>query len=175
MVSLPASSSHRIPSSGPSLTRSAALALEAGYRSPTALHRGVTCSGGDRGSELPQRPVARESRRPHVTAHGDRRPNGSGKTSALRAIGLPLSEFWPSMRRLRIPQDFTRFDASLDLCIEVTFDPPLVHEDTLGKSPEPSSSIYLSTERRFRPSSWRRATRAPTGSAGRPRRPANCS
>lgn len=59
-------------------------------------------------------------------------PNGSGKTSALRALGLPLSEFWPTMRSVRIPQDFTRFDATLDLSIELTFNPPLVHEDTLG-------------------------------------------
>lgn len=59
-------------------------------------------------------------------------PNGTGKTSALRALGLSLSEFWPTMRSVRIPHDFTRFDPSLDLSVEVTFDPPLKHEDTLG-------------------------------------------
>jgi putative ATP-dependent endonuclease of the OLD family len=63
-------------------------------------------------------------------------PNGTGKTSALRALGLPLSEFWPTMRSIRVPQDFTRFDPSLDLSIEVTFDPPLKHIDALGKEHE---------------------------------------
>lgn len=61
-------------------------------------------------------------------------PNGSGKTSVLRAIGLVLGEFWPSLRSVRVPQDFTRFDTSLDLVTEVSFDPALTHEDSMGKT-----------------------------------------
>lgn len=70
-------------------------------------------------------------------------PNGTGKSSALRAMGLLLSEFWPSMRSVRIPQDFTRFDDSLDLSIELSFDPPLVHEDTRGKSHDVSGLRFI--------------------------------
>ena len=57
-------------------------------------------------------------------------PNGSGKTTILRAIELALGEAWPSLRSFRIPQDFTGFDAARDIEIIVSFDPPYVHCDT---------------------------------------------
>src|SRR5712691_6984444 len=59
-------------------------------------------------------------------------PNGVGKTSILKAIGIVLGDAWPSIRSFRIPQDFTRFDATKDLSINVAFEPPLVHEDAIG-------------------------------------------
>lgn len=57
-------------------------------------------------------------------------PNGTGKTSLLRAIELVLGEAWPSLRSFRIPQDFTGFDATRDIEIVVEFDPPYIHHDT---------------------------------------------
>lgn len=63
-------------------------------------------------------------------------PNGSGKTSMLRALGLVLGDAWPTLRSLRIPQDFTRFDTTRILSVTVGFDPPLAHEDALGRAHE---------------------------------------
>ncbi|HXH12358.1 MAG TPA: AAA family ATPase [Alphaproteobacteria bacterium] len=60
-------------------------------------------------------------------------PNGSGKTSLLRAIDLVLGEAWPSLRSFRIPQDFTNFDASREIEIVVSFDPPYCHRDTVSQ------------------------------------------
>lgn len=57
-------------------------------------------------------------------------PNGVGKTTILRAIELVLGDAWPSLRSFRIPQDFTHFDATRDIEIIVSFDPPYVHRDT---------------------------------------------
>ena len=57
-------------------------------------------------------------------------PNGSGKTTILRAIDLVLGEVWPSLRSFRIPQDFNGFDTSKDIEIIVEFNPPYVHRDT---------------------------------------------
>jgi putative ATP-dependent endonuclease of OLD family len=57
-------------------------------------------------------------------------PNGTGKTTILRAIELVLGESWPSLRSFRIPQDFTGFDASRDIEVVVSFDPPYTHYDT---------------------------------------------
>lgn len=57
-------------------------------------------------------------------------PNGTGKTSLLRAIDLVLGETWPSLRSFRVPQDFTAFDPTRDIEIVVGFDPPYVHRDT---------------------------------------------
>lgn len=57
-------------------------------------------------------------------------PNGTGKTSLLRAIELVLGETWPSLRSFRIPQDFTTFDASREIEIAVSFNPPYSHRDT---------------------------------------------
>lgn len=57
-------------------------------------------------------------------------PNGSGKTTILRAIDLVLGEVWPSLRSFRIPQDFNGFDTSKDIEIIVEFNPPYVHHDT---------------------------------------------
>ena len=57
-------------------------------------------------------------------------PNGSGKTTILRAIDLVLGEVWPSLRSFRIPQDFNGFDPRKDIEIVVQFSPPYVHRDT---------------------------------------------
>lgn len=57
-------------------------------------------------------------------------PNGSGKTTILRAIDLLLGDAWPSLRSFRIPQDFTNFDSSRDLEIVIGFKPPYTHRDT---------------------------------------------
>lgn len=57
-------------------------------------------------------------------------PNGSGKTSLLRALDIILGDAWPTLRSFRIPQDFTNFDSSRDIEINVEFDPPYVHCDT---------------------------------------------
>jgi putative ATP-dependent endonuclease of OLD family len=57
-------------------------------------------------------------------------PNGTGKTTMLRAIELVLGEAWPSLRSFRIPQDFTAFDASRDIEVVVSFDPAYMHRDT---------------------------------------------
>lgn len=60
-------------------------------------------------------------------------PNGSGKTTALRALGLVLGDAWPTVRSVRTPQDFTNFDTALDLEVRVSFNPPMTHQDALGK------------------------------------------
>lgn len=57
-------------------------------------------------------------------------PNGTGKTTFLRALELALGDNWPSLRSFRVPQDFTNFDTARDLEISVFFDPPYVHRDT---------------------------------------------
>jgi putative ATP-dependent endonuclease of the OLD family len=56
-------------------------------------------------------------------------PNGAGKTALLKAIDLLLGSAWPSLRSLRIPQDFTHFDTSRSLTITAEFDPHLSYED----------------------------------------------
>lgn len=61
-------------------------------------------------------------------------PNGSGKSALLRAINLVCGETWPTMRSIRIPQDFTAYDATRELAITVTLDPPLQHQDALDKT-----------------------------------------
>jgi putative ATP-dependent endonuclease of OLD family len=70
-------------------------------------------------------------------------PNGAGKTSILRALELVLGTAWPSIRSLRIPHDFTGFDTDKELLIEVGFDPPLDHEDAMGKQ-HPIASLRFS-------------------------------
>jgi putative ATP-dependent endonuclease of OLD family len=59
-------------------------------------------------------------------------PNGSGKTTILRAIDLILGDAWPSLRSFRVPQDFTDFDTSKTIEITVGFDPPYIHKDILS-------------------------------------------
>src|SRR6266540_2601821 len=59
-------------------------------------------------------------------------PNGSGKTSVLRALSILFGETWPSLRSFRIPQDFTNFDTSVPIEITGWFDTPYLHKDTLG-------------------------------------------
>lgn len=58
--------------------------------------------------------------------------NGSGKTSFLRAINLLLGNFWPSLRSIRVPEDFTNFATSEPLRIVASFDEPLERVDQLG-------------------------------------------
>lgn len=79
-------------------------------------------------------------------------PNGSGKTSLLRAMNLVLGTWWPSIRSLRIPQDFTGFDSNRELVIEIAFDPPLTHEDKLQK-------LHEITALRFQCSPYKRSGR----------------
>lgn len=60
-------------------------------------------------------------------------PNGSGKSALLRAIDLAAGPTWPSLQRLRFPYDFTGYDDSLELIVQVGFDPPTVTErDRIG-------------------------------------------
>lgn len=59
-------------------------------------------------------------------------PNGSGKTTILRAIDVVLGESWPSLRSFRVPQDFRQFDTNRDIEIITWFDPPYVYLDTLS-------------------------------------------
>jgi hypothetical protein len=58
-------------------------------------------------------------------------PNGTGKSSILRAIDTVLGSAWPSLRSFLIPQDFTAEDTTRELRIEVELDPPYRHEDKL--------------------------------------------
>lgn len=60
-------------------------------------------------------------------------PNGSGKTSIVRALDLVLGDAWPSLRSFRIPQDFTNFDTRRHLTLTVSLEPPYEHEDALKK------------------------------------------
>ena len=59
-------------------------------------------------------------------------PNGTGKTTILRAVDLVLGEAWPSLRSFRVPQDFTNFEASREIEIVVSFTPAYVHQDTVS-------------------------------------------
>jgi putative ATP-dependent endonuclease of OLD family len=80
-------------------------------------------------------------------------PNGAGKTSLLRAIELVLGEAWPSLRSFRIPQDFTGFDASRDLEVVVSFDPPYVHSDT-HSTEHPVTALRLTCKPYKRSGRW---------------------
>lgn len=70
-------------------------------------------------------------------------PNGTGKTTILRAIELVLGDAWPSLRSIRIPQDFTNLDATRSIAIILTFDPPYIHRDTLSNEHEIVSLRFL--------------------------------
>ncbi len=63
-------------------------------------------------------------------------PNGSGKTSILRALSCLFGEAWPSVRSFRIPQDFAQFDTRRPIEITGWFTPAFVHEDALKKKHE---------------------------------------
>lgn len=58
-------------------------------------------------------------------------PNGAGKSAVLEAIDLVVGDRWPSMRSLRLPEDWTLFDTSRDLAIQTWFAPALEYEDAL--------------------------------------------
>lgn len=60
-------------------------------------------------------------------------PNGAGKSAVLRAIDLVAGPVWPSLQRIRFPHDFTMFDDSRHLRIEVKYATPIASEkDKLG-------------------------------------------
>jgi len=59
--------------------------------------------------------------------------NGAGKSSILRALDVILGPTWPSLRSLRVPQDWTGFDDSRPLRIAVEFSDPLTFKDKLNK------------------------------------------
>lgn len=59
-------------------------------------------------------------------------PNGAGKSAVLEAIDLVIGDRWPSMRSLRIPEDWTLFETSRDLVIQTWFGPALEYEDAMG-------------------------------------------
>jgi hypothetical protein len=80
-------------------------------------------------------------------------PNGAGKTSILRALDLVLGTLWPRMRSLRIPHDFTGFDTDKELLIEVGFDPPLQHEDAMGKQ-QPVAALRFRCRPYKRSGTW---------------------
>ena len=63
-------------------------------------------------------------------------PNGSGKTSILRALSSLFGEAWPSLRSFRIPQDFAEFDTRRPIEITGWLKPAFVHEDALNKKHE---------------------------------------
>jgi len=83
-------------------------------------------------------------------------PNGSGKTTILRAIDLVLGDVWPSLRSFRIPQDFSGFDTSKDIEIVVEFDPPYVHSDTLS-SEHKVKALRLTCKPYKKSGKWREA------------------
>jgi hypothetical protein len=66
---------------------------------------------------------------------------------------LTLGTAWPSLRSLRIPQDFTNFDATSSLLIRVSFDPPLTQEDALGK-PVPVPCLAITCQPYKRSGKW---------------------
>jgi energy-coupling factor transporter ATP-binding protein EcfA2 len=80
-------------------------------------------------------------------------PNGVGKTALLKAIDLVLGTTWPTLRSLRVPQDFTNFDATSPLTIRVSFDPPLTQEDALGK-PVPVPCLAVTCQPYKRSGKW---------------------
>lgn len=59
--------------------------------------------------------------------------NGSGKSAILRAIDIVCGLHWPSLRSLRVPQDWTRFEDQDELLIRIGFTEPLTHRDKAGK------------------------------------------
>ena len=69
-------------------------------------------------------------------------PNGSGKTALLQAVNVLLGDIWPTLRSLRVPQDFTAFAPSRELEIAVALDPPYEHRDKMNK-PHKVSGIRL--------------------------------
>jgi len=59
--------------------------------------------------------------------------NGSGKSAILRALDIVCGLSWPTVRSLRIPQDWTGFDDQQELLLRVRFTTPLVFTDKAGK------------------------------------------
>lgn len=56
-------------------------------------------------------------------------PNGSGKSAILRAIDLMFGPTWPSLRSLRVPQDWTNFDTNKELRLRLRLFEPLPYQD----------------------------------------------
>jgi putative ATP-dependent endonuclease of OLD family len=59
-------------------------------------------------------------------------PNGTGKSSILRAIDLVLGSSWPSLRSFQVPEDFSDQDQSRELSIVLRLASPYQHKDKLG-------------------------------------------
>lgn len=60
-------------------------------------------------------------------------PNGVGKTTLLHAINFLLGDSWPSLRGLRVPQDFYDFDTTQGIEIDIYFTPPYLHSDSTNR------------------------------------------
>lgn len=59
--------------------------------------------------------------------------NGSGKSAILRAFDIVCGSTWPTLRSLRVPQDWTGFNDQEELLLRVRMEPPLTHKDKAGK------------------------------------------
>jgi energy-coupling factor transporter ATP-binding protein EcfA2 len=60
--------------------------------------------------------------------------NGSGKSAMLRALDLVCGSTWPTVRSLRVPQDWTGFDDQRELLLRVRFSAPLDFKDKAGNA-----------------------------------------
>jgi len=80
-------------------------------------------------------------------------PNGSGKTTVLRALACLFGDAWPSVRSFRIPQDFTDFDTMQAIGVTGWFEPAYVHKDALGKDHE-VVALRLTCKPYVRSGSW---------------------
>lgn len=60
--------------------------------------------------------------------------NGSGKSAILRALDLVCGSTWPTVRSLRVPQDWTGFDDQREMLLRVRFAAPLDLRDKAGKA-----------------------------------------
>jgi putative ATP-dependent endonuclease of the OLD family len=59
--------------------------------------------------------------------------NGGGKSAILRALDLVCGQTWPTLRSLRVPQDWHGFDDQQELVLRVRLAAPLQHKDKAGK------------------------------------------
>lgn len=81
-------------------------------------------------------------------------PNGAGKSAVLRAIDLVAGPVWPSLQRLRFPHDFTGYEDTRELVVELGFSEPIWTEPDKLKNQHPIHSMRV----RCRPYKRRTAT-----------------